>query len=195
MSKLYKTLKIGAAVALMAAVSACVSITEVSGPLKVGQGTYTLDRSWNDVTSVTSQQKGIRLLTLDGPTLNSLYLSEGLKEGQFLARPNSRREKTTPSWRTDMGVLEQVEFVRDSVEAYGFTRVESASPRPVTVSEQRGVRFDLTATTAAGLQIKGFGQLVAKDGAAYVAIYLAPAEHFYPASQASALAAMDSLSL
>ncbi len=195
MSKLNKSLKMGAALTLIAAVSACVSITEVSGPLKIGQGTYTLDRSWNDVTSVTMQQKGIRLLTLDGPTLNSLYLSEGLKEGQHLARPNSRREKTTPAWRADMGVLEQVEFVRDSVEAYGYTRVESAAPRPVTVSGQRGVRFDLTATTAAGLQIKGFGQLVAKDGLAYVAIYLAPGEHFYPQSQASAQSAMDSLSL
>ena len=195
MSKLNKSLKMGAALTLIAAVSACVSITEVSGPLKIGQGTYTLDRSWNDVTSVTMQQKGIRLLTLDGPTLNSLYLSEGLKEGQYLARPNSRREKTTPAWRADMGVLEQVEFVRDSVEAYGYTRVESVAPRPVTVSGQRGVRFDLTATTAAGLQIKGFGQLVAKDGLAYVAIYLAPGEHFYPQSQASAQSAMDSLSL
>lgn len=195
MSKLGLGLKVAVVAALTAAVSACVSIPEVTGPYKAGKVTYTLDRSWNDITSVTQQNKGIHLLTLDGPQLNSLYLSEGIKVGQHLARPNSRREKTTPSWRTDMGVLEQVEFVRDSVEAYGYARVEATAPRPVTISGQRGVRFEMTALTSSGLQIKGFGQLVAKDDLAYVAIYLAPNEHFYPVSNASALAAMDSLSL
>lgn len=193
MSKFAKGIKLCAIVALTVSVTACVSITEVSGPYKAGNSTYTLDRSWNDMTSVAAPPKGVRLLSLDGPVLNSLYLSDGLKEGQHLARPNSRREKTTPSWRADMGVIEQVEFVRDSVEAYGYQRVETASPRPVTVSNQRGVRFDLTAATIDGLKIKGFGQVVSKDGLAYVAVYLSPEEHFYPESQASATAAMDSL--
>lgn len=195
MSKTTKGLKLIAIAAMTASMAACVSITEVSGPYKAGGGTYTLDRSWNDVTSVTAPQRGVRLLTLDGPVLNSLYLSEGLKEGQFLARPNSRREKTTPSWRADMGVTEQVEFVRDSVEAFGYERVLTTAPRPVTVSSQRGVRFDVDAVTKAGLKIKGYGQVVSRDGLAYVAIYLAPEEHFYPESRTSALSAMDSLAL
>lgn len=195
MSKRVNALKLGAMAVAVASLSACVSISEVSGPYKAGNSTYTLDRSWNDITPVRNPVKGMHLLTLDGPVLNSLYLSEGLKEGQHLARPNSRREKTTPAWRTDMGVLEQVEFVKDSVEAYGYNEVVTASPRPVNVSGQRGVRFDIGAVTTAGLKIKGFGQLVSKDGLAYVAIYLAPEEHFYPVSQASAAAAMDSLSL
>lgn len=191
--KLSKSLKFVAITALSASMAACVSIAEVSGPYKAGNSTYTLDRSWNDVTPVTANPKGVRLLTLDGPVLNSLYLSGGLKEGQHLARPNSRREKTTPAWRADMGIIEQVEFVRDSVDAYGYQRVETASPRRVNVSGQRGVRFDIAAATVSGLRIKGFGQVVVKDDLAYVAIYLSPEEHFYPESQASAAAAMDSL--
>lgn len=195
MSKFTKGMKLVAIAALTASMAACVSITEVSGTYKAGDSTYTLNRSWNDITSVSAPPKGVRLLTLDGPTLNSLFLSEGLKGGQHLARPNSRREKTTPAWRTDMGLIEQVEFVRDSVEAYGYERVETAAPRPVSVSGQRGVRFDIVAATTGGLKIKGVGQVVTKGDLAYVAIYLAPEEHFYPASQASAIAAMDSLAL
>lgn len=195
MSKSKIVLKIASIAALTATLSACVSIAEVTGPYKAGTGTYTLDRSWNDVTQVTMQHKGIHLLTLDGPALNSLYLSEGIKAGQAIARPESRREKTTPVWRSDMGVLEQVEFVKDSVEAYGYERVEIISPRPVTVSGHRGVRFEMDARTVAGLQIKGIGQVVTKDGQAFVAVYMAPVEHFYPASNASAIAAMDSLAL
>ena len=173
--------------------SACVSITEVSGPYKTGQATWTLDRSWNDVTKVTLQTKGIHLLTLDGPVLNSLYLSRGLKEGDYLVRPERRREKTTPAWRAEMGVLEQVEFVSESVEALGYTRVVSSQPRPVQVAGQRGVRFDLVASTDAGLDIKGYGQVVSKDGLAYVAIYLSPTERYFEQTKASALSAMDSL--
>ncbi|WP_297802476.1 hypothetical protein [uncultured Brevundimonas sp.] len=193
MSKLIASVKTAAMVAVVASATACVSISEVSGPYKAGGGTYTLDRSWNDITPVTGHLKEVRLLTLDGPGLNSLYLSSGLKEGQHLARPNSRREKTTPAWRADMGILEQVEFVKESVEAYGYNDVTTSSPRPVNASGHRGVRFDLAAVTTAGLRIKGYGQLVTKDGQAYVAIYLAPEEHFYADSQANALSAMDSL--
>ena len=195
MSKTTKGLKLVAMAALTASMAACVSITEVSGPYKVGNSTYTLDRSWNDMTSVTTPQKGVRLLSLDGPKLNGLYLSQGLKEGEFLARPNSRRERNTPSWRADMGLSEQIEFVRDSVEAYGYERVQTTSPRPVTLSGQRGIRFDVDGVTTEGLKIKGYGQIVTKDSLAYVAIYLAPEEHFYPESRANALAAMDSLAL
>lgn len=195
MSKLSKSLKIGVTVAAMATLSACVSITEVSGPYKAGKVVYNLDTSWNDMTGVSMQPKGVHLLTLDGVTLNRLYLSEGLAEGQHLARPNSNREKNTPSWRKDMGITEQMEFVSDSVEAYGYGRVEATSPRPVTVSGQRGVRFELSAKTEAGLDIKGIAQVVSKDDLAYVAIFIAPGEHFYPANQASAVAAMDGLVL
>lgn len=173
--------------------SACVSITEAKGPYKAGQATYQLDRSWNDVTKATFQTKGVHLLTLDGPVLNSLYLSQGLKEGEFLLRPERRRELTTPMWRADMNLLEQVEFVTSSVEALGYDRVSAAKSRPVQVAGQRGVRFDLTAAHDTGLVIKGYGQVVVRDNLAYVAIYLAPDEHYFAESEASVTAAMDSL--
>ena len=144
--------------------SACVSITEVHGPYKTGDATWQLDRSWNDVSQVTMQTKGIHLLTLDGPVLNSLYLSQGLKVGEYLVQPERRREKTTPAWRAEMGVLEQVEFVSESVEALGYTRVETAQPRPVQVAGQRGVRFNLNGLTEAGLEVRGYGQVVEKGG-------------------------------
>lgn len=188
-----RALILGGMAAIALSLSACVSITEVRGPYKTGQATWNLDRSWNDVTQVTFQTKGIHLLTLDGPLLNSLYLSQGLKAGDYLVRPERRREKTTPAWRADLGLLEQVEFVTESVEALGYTRVESAQPRPVQVSGKRGLRFDLVASTDAGLEIKGYGQVVSQDGLGYVAIYLAPSESYFNQSQASALAAMDSL--
>lgn len=186
-------LRIVVIAAMVSALGACVSIPEVSGSLKAGDGTYRLDRSWNDISQVTLQNKGVRLLTLDGPVLNSLYLSAGLKPGHHLVKPQSRREKTTASWRSDTGTLEQIEFVRDSIEGLAYERVETANPRPVSLAGQRGVRFDVTARTAQGLDIKGFGQVVTRGEQAYVALYLAPAEHFFDRSQASALRTMDSL--
>lgn len=187
-----------ALVAAALVMTACAPIAMApAGPYKVGKGaSTTLDRNWNDISQLMlGQPKTVRLLSVDGPLLNRLYLSDGLGEGDAFVRPVRSREATTPVYRADMGFSEQVEFIADSVTALGYEHVASSAVRPIAVSDTRGVRFEISAETKEGLEIKGFGQAVAKNGRLYVAVYLAPAEHYFDATRGNAEAAMNGLVL
>lgn len=178
-----------------AVLAGCTSVSMApAGPYNVGGGTsVALDRPWNDASAIwVNRPKKVRMLTLDGPALNRLYLTEGLVEGDVLAR-SPRRESHTPVYAAAMTVTEQVEFVSQSLSALGYERVVTTRIRPAEVGGERAARFDIAASNAGGLQISGIGQVLQRDGKLYVAVYMAPTEHYFEASRASAENAMQSL--
>lgn len=189
-----KSLSLIAAIAAGLALSACTTVTLApAGTYAVGKNaSVNLTRNWSDFTPIMGLKK-VRMLSIDGPLLNRLYLSEGLVTGDYIVQPTNRREATTPIYNASMSVTEQVEFVANSVTALTYERVVTSGLRPVQVNGLRGVRFDIEAATKEGLIIKGRGQAVKSGDSLYVAIYLAPAEHYFAESLASAEAAMDSV--
>jgi len=182
--------------ALSVSLSGCVSITLApAGPYDVGGGTTVeLNRPWNDVSALwTERPKKVRLLSRDGPLLNRLYLTDGLVDGDVFA-PSPRRESRTPVYATSMSITEQVEFVAQSLGSFGFERVETSNLRPVEVSGTRAARFDISAMTGEGLKVSGIGQVIKNGEELFVAVYIAPTEHYFEASRESAEHAMSSLS-
>lgn len=185
---------IAAAAAAAMTLSACAGIVLApAGPYEVGDSSATLNRDWTDFSPALANMKKVRLLTIDGPLLNRLYLTEGLVNGDYLVPPAARKEATTPTYNSAMTVSEQVEFIADSVSAIGYERVTTSGVRPVEINGVRGVRFDFEAVNPDGLNYKGRGQAVKANDKLYVAFYMAPAEHYYQASLASAEATMDSV--
>lgn len=182
-----------AALALVAA--GCASIARApAGPLKVGATKVALTRDWNDVTPLLpGQVKKVRVLSIDGPLLNRLYITDGLGPGDRLIK-GVAKEKPTPTLRVGMTSAERMEFVADSVAAIGYQRVETVKPRPVRFDGQPGIRFDLTARTPEGLNVAGTAQAAEVAGKTYVVLYLAPAEHYYAATLADVEQVMTSAS-
>ena len=138
----------------------------------------TLTREWSDVAVLMQAPRGVHVLSVDGPWLDRLYLTDGLAPGEPLVRPESR-DRPNPVFRADMSAQEQVEFVADSVSALGYVRVETKSLRPAVFAGGPAVRFDLTASTKEGLDIAGQGETVVVGGKLKVMLYLAPREHYY----------------
>ncbi len=161
----------------------CASVTSApAGALKLGDGQVTLGREWSDISQIMPQRsKKVRLLSIEGPLLNRLYLTEGLVAGDYMIKAVAK-EHPTPTIRADMSVSEQIEFVAGNVSAMDFLHVETSHPRPVKFGAASGVRFDIAATTKAGLEIKGVGAVARNAGKVYVVLYLAPAEHYFQAS-------------
>lgn len=174
----------------------CAGITKApAGPAKVGSTQVTLGRDWSDVSALmVGRSKKVRLLSLDGPLLNRLYVSDGLTPGDYLVKPVAK-ERPTPVVRADMSVSERIEFVVDSVSAMGFQRVEAGKPRPAPVGGHPGVRFDLTAKTSEGLDLAGSALAAEAGGKTYVVIYLAAAEHYYAANLSEVESIMASAQL
>jgi hypothetical protein len=174
--------RVAAVAAIGLLLTSCAAIKSVpAGPAKVGSAQVTLGREWSDVSlMMPGRSKKVRLLSIDGPLLNRLYLSDGLLPGDYLIKAPSK-DRPTPIIRTGMSTSERIEFVADSLSAAGFLRVETSKPRAAKVDGQSGVRFDVSAKTAEGLDIAGAAVAVHAGDRTYVAIYVAPAEHYFNA--------------
>ena len=164
------------------ALPGCVSITSVPpGPTRVGAAQVNVTREWSDITVLMPvQAKKVRVLSTDGPLLNRLYITDGLAAGDYLVKALVK-EQPTPTIRAGMSNTERVEFVADSVAAMGYQRVETDNLRRASLQDQPAVRFDLTARTTEGLDIKGTGIVSEIGGKTYVVLFLAPAEHYFQA--------------
>jgi hypothetical protein len=179
---------------LLLLLGGCAAVADApAGAFKVGD-TYqvTLGREWSDISKImVGRPKGVRLLSIDGPWLNRLYLTDGLAPGDFLVKP-AAKERPTPTYQKDMSPSELVEFVADSVAALDYERVETTGLRPATMGGAQALRFDIKAMTREGLEIAGTAETAQMGGKLYVILYLAPAEHYYAASLAEVEAVMAS---
>jgi hypothetical protein len=161
------------------------------GPYRVERAfTIRVTQSWSDVTPLARQEEGVHLLTRDGPALNQLYAASIEAGGALAFLPD--RDTPRPRYRADMGDTEVVEFVIDSIAAWGYQAPESTNLRPQALAGAQGVRFDLTTRTQPGLEITGSG-LVARNGDTLnLLLFLAPSEHYFGAYAAEIEAIMAS---
>lgn len=173
------------AAALVAlALAGCATVTAApAGRFQAGGGQeMTLGRMWSDISPIMlNRGKKVRVLSIDGPLLNALYVGSGLVPGDNVVR-SYVKERPTPLVRSGMSTSERLEFISDSVAAMGYQRVALTHPRAGTLGGAPGVRFDLGSATGDGLEIKGTGVMAEVAGKLYLILYLAPAEHYFQAS-------------
>lgn len=179
--------------AVLVFVAACATTGAVpAGPYAVGSQRVTLGRPWSDISAATPGLPGnLRLLSIDGPRLNRLYITDGLRAGEGLVRVRERARRV-PAWRPGMTAAEQVEFIVDSVAAMDYRRVEVTDLCPARMGDADALRIGIAARTEEGLEIAGLAQLAEVGGRLYVILYLAPAEHYFAAGRTEAEAVMAS---
>lgn len=173
-----------AALTAILGLAGCVSIVDAPAGTYAVSPHYnvTLGREWSDITAIwIGRSANIRLLTIDGPSLNRLYITDGLAPGGSLVNA-STKTSGTPTYRADMSPTELVEFVTDSVAGLDYLHVESQNLRPARFAGGDALRFDLTATTQGGLEMRGTALVAEHEGRLYLILYLAPAEHYFTAT-------------
>ncbi len=175
------------ALALLAALSltGCMTITDApAGPLKVGAAKVDLGREWSNLNAVMlSRHDKVTVLSIDGPLLNQLYISDALVPGEGLVKTLTK-EKPAPALKAGLSNAERIEFVADSISALSYQRVQTEKPRPGSYGGHPGVRFDIKASTVDGLDIVGTALIAEVDGKTYLILYLAPSEHYFQANLA-----------
>ena len=166
---------------LLMGIGGCSSISSVpAGPLSIGEHvSLRTPRDWSDVSSLFPQKTAkIRVLSIDGPLLNQLYLVQGLEPGEGLLRTHGK-DSRVPAFRPDMSATEEVELISDSVAAFGYQRVTTTKLRAAHLGGADAVRFDISAQTDDGLEILGTAEVAEVHGKLFSIIYLAPAEHYF----------------
>jgi hypothetical protein len=161
--------------------------------MRAGSFNVTFARPWSDITfMLPNRPPNVRMLSVDGPLLNRLYLGD-LLEGESLFRPRDR-DTPRPTYRGDMSDTEMVEFVIDCV-AVEYQGPEASALRPQTLAGQPGVRFDFSTRTAEGLDMSGTALVARANNRMNLMIFLAPSEHYYGAMLAEVEALMASATL
>jgi hypothetical protein len=170
--------------------AACVGMTAASGAWKVGNAyTIQLDRTWSDASTVVSPNaKHVKVLTLEGWTLNQLIATDGLPVGQSMVSRVSASQRRTddkqvPIVRAGMGELELVEFVADSMAFWDFQRIETGNVMPARFGPHEGVSFDVEAQTVNGLEVRAKALAAQANDKVYVLLFVAPGEHYFPAME------------
>lgn len=179
------------------ALAACVTVVDApEGAYAVGTDYgVTLTRHWSDISAImNARPKKVHLLSVDGPLLNRLYLTEGLSPGDFIVKPTAK-DKPTPTYKSDLSPTEVVEFVSDSVGALDYLKVETSNLRPQHFADGDAMRFDITARTTDGLDISGTSLAYEQHGRLYVILFLAPTEHYYADALPEVEAIMKSANL
>lgn len=163
--------------------SACATGPQLAetGMYDTGDYNIPLERNWTayDITT----QKGVKgkALTVDGPTLNAVFLYKGLKDGDALIRQSGyANRQPVPTYTSDMFELELVEFMIDTLErAQGMVNMETQNVEPTTFEGYDAVEFDFTGTNPDGLNVSGSALMGSTDEGLNIVLYMAPSVYYY----------------
>lgn len=171
-----------AAVTGGALAAGCVSIPMVRAGAYTARGTafsVTLARPWSDLTAMSMQARGVRVLTIHGLQLNQLFIASIAPDASLVRVAD--RDTPRPTYRTDMGETELVEFVIDSLATLNYQDPQSSALRPQTLAGAPGVRFDISTRLETGLNISGTALAARAGNNLHLLMFLAPSEHYYGA--------------
>lgn len=160
---------------------ACASGPKLAqtGVYKVGSYSVPLQQDWTAFNLKTGKGKKAHLLTVDGTTLNSVFLYNDLKEGDSLMKAR-KKDTPVPTFTPDLSELELVEFLSDSLErGQGLIDVTPTNIEPSSFQGEDAVQFDFSAVTPDGLKVSGQSLLGVVDEKLNILIYMAPSIHYF----------------
>lgn len=174
------------------ALPACASMRDPApGAFRIGAAyDVALTRVWSDFTP--SGARKYRLLSIDGPALNRLYLAGGIRPGEGLA---ARKSRNYHAFHPDMSQDELSAFVVDAVDGLGFASPKPISVRPATFGGADALRIDIQTQTGDGLAFLGTALIAEHSGTLSVILYLGATEHYYAATLPDVEAIMASVVL
>ncbi len=156
----------------------CITFALVEpGKIDAG-GNYnvTTSTTWSKVEAEHNQ-----ILTVDGLGLQSVYISNGISEGDRLFGGSTAEAQ--PPYKPDMALPEIQDFILNSLVAAGMEKVEFTEIKLENFGDWPGLRMEFSMYTKNGLQKRGIIVAAQNSGKLFSIAYLAPTLHFYDKSK------------
>jgi hypothetical protein len=171
---------------LTVSLGACATGTLVQSGTYAAGSAYAapLGRTWSDVTRMRPDlQRNVKLLTVDGPVLNQLYLAHDIPVGQGLFRPAARRQNQArqPVLAADATRLDLADFLAETLQALGLQGVEATATRPATFGGRPAIEAEFAGRTETGLNMSARALAAVQDGKLQLILFIAPQEHYFDA--------------
>lgn len=174
---------------------ACASgpVLAPAGDFNAGSYSVPLKQDWTAMKVKTGKGKSAQLLTMDGLSLNSVYLFSDMEEGDSFMKER-KKESPVPKYSVDMSELELVEFVTESLErGGGLVNIEATNIEPATFKGEDAIRFDFSAVNEDGLNQSGSSILGTVDDKLNIVLYMAPSIYYYGKLKGEVEAMFDSV--
>ncbi|MEX0694256.1 MAG: hypothetical protein WD075_07430 [Rhodospirillales bacterium] len=159
---------------ILYALNACTVYSLVEpGKVEVGDAyVITVNSSWSK-----SSHGHTYTFTKDGPALQSLTITTGIKEKDFMVSGST--DAPLPPYKKDLSLIEIQQFINDSMVALGAEKMEFTEIRPEPFGAWQGIRAEYNYFTKSGLQIRGLIVAAQNNDKFYYIMYNAPALHFF----------------
>ena len=119
------------------------------------------------------------LWTEDGVTLDSLMFFTGIAPGKALIDASGVPSNEMKVYQASMVPDDVMELLASNFSKLGYQQVRAANLRPAPFGSTGGFRFDLTFSSATGLNMKGMALAAQRDGKLDMILFIAPTEYYY----------------
>ena len=136
-----------------------------------------------------------QLWTMDGPLLNRLYLVPTVREKEFifLGQRETRRRPDGAYYKRGLREDELRDLILDGLRAVGAVNLESSDLRPAQFGKRDGLRFEFSMANEEGLKYAGQVAAFEHEKGLALAIFMAPAEFYYPRDAGSVSNMLETL--
>ena len=182
-----------AALAVMS-LSACASMDAVpaDAPFKAETAfKVTPSTSWTRMPDSLNPTVG-SALTQDGVPLGAVYLVTVENDKAML---DKIKRQNLPRYTSGSTALEQIDFLKTSLNLLGYVDVSTTNIAPTSVDGQTGTQFGFTGKYPNGLEMKGDVVMFEADEELNIVFYAAPKMHYYDKYKNDADALFNSIRL
>jgi hypothetical protein len=117
------------------------------------------------------------LWTVDGAGLDALLFFIGVPGRPLI---ETRDTKADPHvYQANMLPEDVAELTAANFGKLGYQQVKTGNLRPATFGSAKGFRFDMSYTTAAGLQMKAMALACQRNGRLDLIVFTAPQEYYF----------------
>ena len=153
------------------------TLVDAAKPVAVGDGvSVTTDIAWSK-----SPFPGFpgTLWTVDGEGLDMVMFFTGIESGKPIIETRNADKDQIKVYQSSMVPDDVMELLGANLGKVGYQQVRTANLRPAPFGTTPGFRFDLTMTSADGLEIKGVALGAQRGGKLDLILFIAPAEYYY----------------
>jgi hypothetical protein len=138
-----------------------------------------------------------QLWTMDGELLNRLYLVPTVREKEFifLGQRQTKRRPDGAFYQHGLRPDELRDLILDGLRAAGTANVEARNLRPAMFGTREGLRFEFSLANEEGLKFQGMAAAFEHEKGLSLAIFMAPAEFYYPRDEVKVSKMLDTLRL
>lgn len=161
----------------------CAEIIRLAEPGRIRAGrsySFEIDRDWVRIPARLDETVLIDSLTIDGPLLNRVYFTGGLKSGRAFVSAQSAA-RPAPVFQSAMSEAELAEFVADSLFALGVRDVRLEAAGPARLAGAPGMRAMYTGARESGLRVRAMALGAIYEDRLDLIVFIAPQEHYFEA--------------